>query len=180
MRLRRMLRRSERRTRALELYARLVEQGRRPAFYACCGVPDTVDGRFDMIVLHVFLVLRRLKAEGRAGREAGQALFDVMFDDMDRSLREMGVGDFDVGKRVKAMARSFYGRLAAYEEALTSDDAVLEAALRRNLFGTVEPAGAHLAALAGYMRCEATALEAQKGGDIIEGRVSFGAPPEPA
>lgn len=178
--LRRLLRRSERRGRALKLYARLVEQARHPAFYAGCGVPDTVDGRFDMIVLHIFLVLRRLKAEERAGREVGQALFDVMFDDMDRSLREMGVGDLGVGKRVKAMARSFYGRLAAYEEALTSEGEALEAALRRNLFGTVDPTDAHLTALAVYVKREAAALEAQKGEDVIAGRVSFGSPPEPA
>src|SRR5581483_7180724 len=116
------------------LYRSVVEQARRPEFYAAFGVPDTVDGRFDMIALHMFLVLHRLKA---ADPDLGQALFDTMFADMDRSLREMGAGDLGVGRRVRAMAEALSGRIAAYDAGLSADDAALAGALRRNLYGTV-------------------------------------------
>src|ERR1700761_176269 len=97
------------------LYAKAVAQARQPVFYAEREVPDTVDGRFDLLVLHVFLLLHRLGAEGKATKSLNQGLFDLMFADMDRSLREMGVSDMSVGKRVKDMARAFYGRVDAYE-----------------------------------------------------------------
>src|ERR1041385_4793859 len=121
------------------LYLGLVRQARQPAFYARCGVPDSVDGRFDMITLHMALLLLRLKAEGPAAADLGQALFDTLFADMDRSLREMGVGDLGVGKRVKEMGKAVYGRLAAYEAGLAGAPGELEAALTRNLYGTVTP-----------------------------------------
>ena len=92
---------------------------RHPVAYAEWGVPDTLDGRFDMITLHTFLVLDRLKGEDRAFR---QELVDEFFRDMDRSLREMGVGDLSVGKKVRKMAEVFYGRLAAYDKALAGPD----------------------------------------------------------
>ena len=109
------------------LYLIAVAQARQPLFYAEHGVPDSVDGRFDLIVMHVFLLLRPLsklaeqdgdvELQARAGN-ISQALFDTMFGDMDRSLREMGVSDIAVGKRVKHMAKAFYGRVAAYDEGL--------------------------------------------------------------
>jgi cytochrome b pre-mRNA-processing protein 3 len=98
------------------LYGALVGQARNPAFYRDMGVPDTVEGRFEMVALHVFLALRRLRAGGEPGKDLGQKLFDVLFDDMDQTLREMGVGDLSVGKKIKAMASSFYGRMQAYDE----------------------------------------------------------------
>lgn len=141
------------------LYARLVEQSRAPAFYRELGVPDSLDGRFEMLALHVFVALRRLKQAGEGGR--AQALFDVMFGDMDRTLREIGVGDMSVGKRVKEMARALYGRIAAYEAGLAaSDDAALVAALERNLYGTVTAPPAAAAALARYLREAAARLDA--------------------
>src|SRR5579885_2019728 len=99
---------------AAALYRAVVAQARAPAFYVAYGVPDTLDGRFDLIALHMFLVLHRLKSDTDAST-VSQALFDIMFDDMDRSLREMGVGDLGVGRRVRAMAEALYGRMAAYE-----------------------------------------------------------------
>src|SRR5262245_48094906 len=96
------------------LYAAAIAQARQPVFYAGLRVPDTVDGRFELVALHVFLILQRLKSEPEATPFA-QALFDTMFADMDRNLREMGVGDLSVGKKVKAMAQGLYGRIAAYE-----------------------------------------------------------------
>ena len=120
----------------------VVEQARQPAFFTECGVPDTLDGRFELICLHAFFYLHRLKAE--RPRRAGlcQRFFDAMFADLDRALREMGTGDLSVGKQVKRMAQGFYGRIRAYEEGLAADDSVLGAALARNLFGTVAGDGA--------------------------------------
>lgn len=117
------------------LYTRIVRQSRKREFYADLDVPDTLDGRFDLITLHVFLVLRRLNAEGNSEENLGQALFDVMFMNMDTSLREMGVGDLSVGKRIKKMASAFYGRVAAYDAPLLAGDcAGLSDAIARNLF----------------------------------------------
>ena len=101
------------------LYEAIVAAARHPVAYAEWGVPDTLDGRFDMITLHMFLVLDRLKGEDRAFR---QELVDEFFRDMDRSLRELGVGDLSVGKKVRKMAEVFYGRLAAYDRALAGSD----------------------------------------------------------
>jgi cytochrome b pre-mRNA-processing protein 3 len=160
---------------AQQLYALLVQQARAPAFYAALGVPDSLDGRFEMVALHVFVALRRLK---QAGRDAlAQALFDAMFADMDRSLREIGVGDLSVGKRVKEMARALYGRIAAYEAGLAaSDDALLIEALVRNLYGTVAPPPADAAAaLARYLRQAAARLDA-----VAPAELGGAPPPWPA
>lgn len=165
------------REQAQRLYCRAVEQARRTEFYRDCGVPDTLDGRFDMIMLISALIMRRLRREGADGGRLGQAYFDVMMDDMDQSLREMGVGDLSVGKQVKAMARAFYGRAEAYEAALRAyDDAPLRAALRGNLFGTTNPQAGALAAVAAYVRREAVALEAQPGTKFLAAEFEFGAP----
>jgi len=139
------------------LYAQLVEQARAPAFYAAYGVPDSLDGRYEMLALHAFVALRRLKRdEGPAGGLA-QAVFDTMFADMDRSLREIGVSDMSVGKRIKEMARGLYGRIAAYEgglaDGVTPSGDALAGALARNVFGTIAPPPADvLEALARYVR----------------------------
>ena len=93
-----------------KLYRSVVSQARRPEFYLLVGVPDSLDGRFELNALHVFLVLDRLKQDYPRGAGLGQALHDVFFADMDHSLREMGAGDLGVGKRVKKMAQGFYGR----------------------------------------------------------------------
>jgi cytochrome b pre-mRNA-processing protein 3 len=141
------------------LYAKAVAQARLPVFYAERGVPDTVDGRFDLLVLHVFLLLHRLGGEGRETKALSQGLFDLMFADMDRSLREMGVSDMSVGKRVKEMARAFYGRIDAYEPAL-ADLPKLEEALARNLYRGAEVKPASLAAMATYIQKQVAALAA--------------------
>src|SRR5437870_1427038 len=135
-------------------YGHVVEHARLPRFFIDAGVPDTIDGRFELICLHAFLYLHRLKREGKRGTPLGQRFFDTMFADFDRSLREMGTGDLSVGREVKRMAQAFYGRVAAYEAGLAGDDAVLQAALARNLFGTAPPAPPLLAAMAGYVRGE--------------------------
>ncbi len=168
-------RRSRRRGNADALYDSIVAQSRKPEFYVHCGVPDTVDGRFDMIALHAFLVLRRLKDRHR---DTAQALLEAIFDDMDGSLREMGAGDLGVGRRVKTMAAALYGRIAAYEDALDGDHAALAEALRRNLYGTVDPDLDGVDAMAAYVRVEAASVERQSLAAIAAGSVSFGLPPD--
>lgn len=142
---------------ARRLHMAATARGRSPAFYIDYGVPDTLDGRFEMIALHGHLIMRRLRAETGEAKEAAtslaQALFDVMFDDMDRALREMGVGDLGVGRRVKTMARAFYGRAVAYDHGLDDPDGtVLGEALRRNLYGTASPTAEHVDRMARYVR----------------------------
>ena len=161
-------------------YHTVVEQARRPDFFARCGVPDTLDGRFELICLHAFLYLHRLKGEQPRAAPLGQCFFDAMFADFDRSLREMGTGDLSVAREIKRMASAFYGRIAAYEEGLASDDAVLRRALERNLFGTVAPSGAQLATMADYVRREAAQLQAREAAGLFAGDIVFGNPPAPA
>lgn len=158
-------------------YRRVVEQARRPGFFTEGRVPDTLDGRFELICLHAFLYLHRLKRERPQSAKLGQRFFDVMFLDFDRSLREMGTGDLSVGREVKRMAQAFYGRIAAYEQGLADGDSVLQPALARNLFGTAPAAGAHLAAMADYMRREAARLDRQDAAMLLAGEVAFGEPP---
>ncbi len=175
-----LFRRSPHKDEAHALYAAAVRQARQPAFYADCGVPDTLDGRFDLIVLHVFLTLRGLKRGGDVGERTGQTMLEVMFDDMDQNLREMGVGDLSVGKKVKAMARAFYGRAKAYGDALEpgADPSDLESALDRNIYGRDAPRPGQLAGLARYVREADAALAGQPSADILAGRIGF--PPAPS
>ena len=164
---------------AEELYRAIVLQARRPAFYLVCGVADTPDGRWDLIVAHTVLVLRRLRCAPEETRDLGQALFDLMFADMDQNLREMGVGDLAVGKRIKAMAKGFYGRLAAYDRALSDGDAIaLTAAGLGNLYRNMQPEEAQVAMMAAYLRREAGRLDAGSLTVLRAGELSFGAPPE--
>jgi cytochrome b pre-mRNA-processing protein 3 len=158
-------------------YGRVVEHARQPGFFIECGVPDTLDGRFELICLHAFLYLHRLKREQPQAAPLGQRFFDTMFADFDRSLREMGTGDLSVGREIKRMAEAFYGRVAAYEQGLAGDDSVLQPALARNLFGTAPPDPALLTAMAGYVRREAARLNRQDAAELLAGRLSFGGPP---
>ena len=128
------------------LYGTIVAQARLPVFYRFFGVPDTVRGRLEMIMLHAVLLLRQL--EQGALRDVGQVVFDRFCHDMDESLREMGVGDLAVPKQMRGIGQAFYGRQAAYGAALAvSNDELLAAALDRNLFaeGSGEAGGRRLA-----------------------------------
>jgi cytochrome b pre-mRNA-processing protein 3 len=146
------------------LYGTIVAQARAAPFYRLYGVPDTVNGRFELVVLHTVLVLRRLESEPAPIRRLGQALFDRFCRDMDGSLREMGVGDLAVPAKMRKIGEAFYGRQAAYGAALGAPDpAPLIAALERNVFGS-EP-GTELGAsrLATYVRAAAAQLADQAG-----------------
>jgi cytochrome b pre-mRNA-processing protein 3 len=160
---------------AAVLYQAVTEAARQPTLYAQWHVPDSVDGRFDMIVLHMFLVVRHIRAQaGAAAKQAEQNLMEVMFADMDRSLREMGATDTGVGRRVRAMAEAFYGRQKAYEIALSDaeDAAALAQSLRRNVYGTVQDVRPQdVDALARYVRASEAALQTQEIAAILEGQI---------
>lgn len=163
---------------ALGLYRTCVAQSRRPGFYREQGVPDTVDGRFDMIAIHVFLALHRLKRDRPRTAGLAQELFDLMFADMDQNLRELGVGDLAVGRRIKKMTSAFQGRIVAYETALTAPPetsrSALMAALKRNLFRHSEPAPEILSAIAGYIDAQAAILSRQSVDALMQGTITFG------
>ena len=146
------------------LYGAIVAQARAPAFYAELGVPDTVLGRFDMVLLHVVLVLRRLRQEGAEGEANGaqdrssqralaQGLFDRFCRDMDHNLREMGISDQGVPRHMQRVGEAFYGRAQVYEAALgaAASEGALTQALARNVYlDTGE--GLRAGALARYVR----------------------------
>ncbi len=169
-------RRNPVRAAAEHAYRLVVEQSRRPEFFAALGVPDTLDGRFEVICLHAFLYLHRLKAEGAAAAVLGQSFFDWMFADFDRSLREIGTGDLSVGRQVKRMAEAFYGRIRAYEDGLAEGDAALTAALARNLYGTAAASHEQLARVAAYLRREVMHLANQSAALLLAGTVTFASP----
>jgi cytochrome b pre-mRNA-processing protein 3 len=157
------------------LHAAIVQASRRPEFYISGQVPDTVDGRFELLALHAFLVLRRL----RGWQEPlAQQLFDAIFAQLDLNLRELGVGDMGVGKRIKHMGQSFYGRLSAYEKGL-KDDAAMHDALSRNLFGTLleAPASTLTAPIATYLHTACRHLDNLPEASILSGQIDFPAFP---
>lgn len=134
-----------------EAYITLVAQARKPFFFTALGVPDTLDGRFELIVLHLFLLQHRLREEAPS---FARFLSEAFFEEMDASIRELGIGDSGVLHRVKRMGKAYHGRLQSYADGLSQpDDEALKAALARNLYGTVENGDpAHLARMAVYLR----------------------------
>ena len=155
------------------LYGAIVAQARAKALYQRFGVPDTVNGRLEMILLHVVLLLRRLNDEPD-GAPWGQAVFDLFCQDMDDNLREMGVGDLAVPKEMRRIGEAFYGRQAAYIGALASSDPEpLVEVLKRNVLEGGEGAEA----LAGYVRAAAQALAARNIKELRLGNLGF---PDPA
>lgn len=168
------------------LYGAIVAQARSAAFYTAYGVPDTVEGRFELIVLHLVLVLARLSyaddnsSAGKGGRVAGQLLFDVFCRDLDHNLREMGTGDLAVPREMRRFGEAFYGRQAAYGAALAaSGDGELEKALARNIFG-VASIDDNAARLAHYARAVVARLDSQRAGSLIAGNAAFPNPETPA
>ena len=161
------------------LYGAIVAQARSVSFYADYGVPDTVEGRFDLLVLHLVLLLHRLShcsgAARELGQERGQGVFDAFCADLDANLREMGTGDLAVPKRMVAFAEAFYGRQTAYIAALESlDPRAFEKALARNIFAPGNDAGA--AALAAYGRVVLSRLDALDDDALMQGMVGFPSP----
>jgi cytochrome b pre-mRNA-processing protein 3 len=158
------------------LYGAIVAQARLPAFYVEFGVPDTIEGRFDLLVLHLVLVLRRLSRGGERGRAFGQQLFDAFCRDLDGNLREMGVGDLTVPKRMRGFGEAFYGRQAAYLAALDATSPVeFENALSRNIL-QADGVDGRAAGLARYARAVGRRLDAQEDAALLSGTTDFPTP----
>jgi cytochrome b pre-mRNA-processing protein 3 len=172
--------RRTRREAARALYAAVVRQARQPVFYSAWGVPDSRDGRLEMVGLHAILLMRRLRGEGREGQELAQGLFDAMFADLDRHLREWGVGDQSMGRHVKKLAQSFFGRAEALDRLLAGPDAApLEEVLRRNVYAEAAAPDPEAARRLGrYLKAQDRSLQEQRGADLLAGRIRFVTPEE--
>jgi len=159
------------------VYSALVAHIREPRFYEGYGVPDTLDGRFELLIMHLHLVLRRLRDTGDGGGDFAQELFDTAFRDMDQSLREIGVSDVGVGKKVKEMAKAHFGRAAAYDEALEPGGPSFAEALERNLYGTTSVDGEVLARMADYVTGQIAHLAKTDAEGIKRGELSLASVP---
>ncbi len=174
-------------------YKSVMDQARQPVFFAQWGVPDTMSGRFDMLIAHAILVFRRLKQvdEPRAEEAASrsQAFSDVLFKDLDRALRDTGVSDRNVPKRLKTLASAYLGRGQAFGEALDSGDtAALAEAIERNSGGIVfgvdktdsggelGASGADTTALAAYLQAADASLAAQDDDTFLSGELAWPSP----
>jgi cytochrome b pre-mRNA-processing protein 3 len=157
---------------ATDLCASLGVRARDPVFFAELGVPDTIDGRFDMVVLHAWLVLERLRQLQM--RDVSQAFVNLLFVGFDESLRDLGVGDIGIGHRVKKMADAFYGRLSAYGAA--TEQGALEDAIRRNVYRSTTGHDRGSAVLSHYVR---SAQAHMAGCDLASQVPDFGPLPVP-
>ncbi|WP_022727449.1 ubiquinol-cytochrome C chaperone family protein [Fodinicurvata sediminis] len=163
---------------ARALYESIMLQSRQPEFYTDYAVPDSTEGRFELLLIHLGLVIRRLKCEeNEEARELSQNLFDFFVYDMDQSLRESGIGDLSVGPRLRRVGEAFYGRVKAYEAALDAgnESQELGAALLRNLYATreSEPGQETVMAMAEYLyRVDAFFAE-QETPNILSGQIKF-------
>lgn len=157
---------------ALRLYIQIVKQARRPVFYHSLGVPDTPAGRFDLVALHGFLVIQRLRNETTV-LSLVQALSDTMFADMDSNLREMGVGDLSIGKHVKMLASHYLGLALAYESGLRGTDDDLRSALRRNLYAAVDPTPVQIDIIVDYIRSSSANLTQEPLSHFNAGTIQF-------
>jgi cytochrome b pre-mRNA-processing protein 3 len=155
------------------LHEGIAARARAAVFHTRFGVPDTIDGRFDLFTLHAFLVLDALKEAGGPGKATGEQLANAIFAGFEDALRELGVSDMGLSRRIKAMANAFYGRLAAYEAA--GSEAELAAALLRNLYRGQSARGPEARSLAHYIVGARAGLRGQ---GLGEGRADFGPLPE--
>ena len=157
------------------IYGMIVTQAREPIFYRDLGVPDTVNGRFDLLLLHLWLLLRRLRAvQGVTQQDAtalSQALFDRFCEDMDDNLREMGIGDQTVPKRMRAFGEAFYGRVQAYDQAVASGGEALAAAICKNILNGTGMDNARR--LAAYARAAEFALGRTDEAALLRASVRF-------
>jgi cytochrome b pre-mRNA-processing protein 3 len=152
------------------IYGMIVTRTREPVFYREMGVPDTVDGRFDLLLLHLWMVLRRMRTT-EGGMEPAQALFDRFCEDMDDNLREMGVGDLAVPRRMQAFGEAFYGRSKAYDLALGQGFEALAQAIAKNILngGGLD----HAQGLAAYTMDSVASLAANDDAAVLRGAWSF-------
>lgn len=159
------------------LFTEIVAQARLPEFYSNWRVADTLDGRFDLIILHVSLVVNRLELKGEDKQFSLliRYLQEVLFDNMDMSLREIGVGDMGIGKKVKIMAEAYYGRAAAYADAIRSDNMTenLKLVIIRNIYREQEPGNVILDQFVSYVLVQVKFLENQTDEDLMRANISF-------
>ena len=157
------------------IYGMIVTQAREPIFYRDLGVPDTVNGRFDLLLLHLWLLLRRLRTVAQGGVGLSQALFDRFCEDMDDNLREMGIGDQTVPKRMRAFGEAFYGRVQAYDQAIDTGVEALAQAICKNI---LNGAGMdHARRLAAYAVVANAGLGQIDDSALLLGSFRFPAPP---
>lgn len=157
------------------LYQRVVEQSRVPALYAGLGAPDTVEGRFEVYSLHLLLLLDRFQAEGQAAAATSQALFDTYVKGLDDALREMGVGDLSVGKKMRRLGEAIFGRAKSYRAAFAAlpDEAPLKALLGRTVYAGAEDRSDDLAV---YVLRQRDHLKGQPADRLLAGHVDWSAP----
>jgi cytochrome b pre-mRNA-processing protein 3 len=158
------------------LYAAVVEQSRTPALYATLGAPDTVEGRFEIYSLHVVLLLDRFNEPGERVKATSQALFDTYVKALDHALREMGVGDLSVGRKMRKLGEAFFGRVKSYHAAFAAlpDRGPLHDLLARTVYAEGDATGA--SALADYVVAQRAHLAAQPLDHLLEGRVDWRTP----
>jgi cytochrome b pre-mRNA-processing protein 3 len=164
---------------ARALYRRIAERARRPILFTLYGVPDTIDGRFEMLCLHAYALFHGLKGKGADAEALSQAVYDAMFTDLDGSLRELGAADIGVGKRIKAMTEALNGRIQAYDRGFATGDAELEQAIRRNVYGTATPTDRQVRGMALYLRGIRAAFAGASVKEICDGSVMSVVPEPP-
>ena len=157
------------------LYAAAAAQARDPAFYRDGGVPDVIEGRFELYLIHVALVVNRLRGKGGRASETNQVVFDAFLKGLDDALREMGVGDLSVGKKMRRLGEAFYGRAKGYASALApgAEPGELPALVARTLFAERADADALAAPMADYLRRADAHLIAQPTARLLGGEIAF-------
>lgn len=173
----RIRRRRERKRQAARLHEAIVAQSRMPAFYADMGVPDTMLGRYEMVCLHAYLVLTRIRRESEDCARLAQTLHDMIFDDFDVALREAGLGDMGIGHRIKKLARNLHGRISVYESGLAAGDAEMAEILRRNMYASAEPEAGEVGRMIAYIRAARRDIDSTATPVFTTGVPSF---PDPA
>ena len=150
-----------------DYYNNIVLLARDKRLYIQGGVPDTIDGRYELIILHCHLFVNRLIISGLEEKKFAQKLINYMFRDFDRSLREIGVGDLSVGKKIKFMVSSYYGRANTYQKALNKNSQIIDKALKNNLYGTIIPNQNELEYMKIYINNLIRYLSSLKNRDVI-------------
>lgn len=163
---RRWFRKDQTQSQAETLFEALNDAARAPALYAAAEAPDTVEGRFEVLGLHIFLAMRRLKRDAPASDRLSTALQEVFFRRLDDALREIGVGDLSIGRKIRGLAEAFYGRATAYDKAFGEGPGAVAEALARNVFDSAEPGRAQL--LANYVMKADHRLAAAAPDELLE------------
>jgi cytochrome b pre-mRNA-processing protein 3 len=165
---------------ARAIYRQITGRARNPLLYTFYGVPDTIDGRFEMLCLHAYAFFHGLKGKGADADVLSQAIYDAMFAELDGSLRELGVADLGVGRRIKTMTEALNGRIQAYDRGFAAGDAELAQAIRRNVYGTVTPQDDQVRGMTAYLRSIRSVLVRASFEDLCSARVMSQLPEPPA